>query len=66
MNDSLEKEEAGWYTSLLSEGNMIHGIKISHSLPELVTRFKLACCLFIVIFTACTQYKSAEYYQYYM
>ena len=26
MNDSLAKEEAEWYTSLLSEGNMIHGI----------------------------------------
>ena len=41
MNDSLAKEEAGWYTSLLSEGNMIHGIKLAHSLPELVTRLKL-------------------------
>ena len=41
MNDSLEKEEAGWYTSLLGEGNMIHDIKISHTLHELVTRFDL-------------------------
>ncbi|WNS75551.1 transcription-repair coupling factor [Bacillus sp. DTU_2020_1000418_1_SI_GHA_SEK_038] len=32
MNDSLEKEEAEWYTSLLSEGQMIHDVKISHNL----------------------------------
>ena len=41
MNDSLEKEEAEWYTSLLSEGKIIHGIKLAHSLPELITRLKL-------------------------
>ena len=38
MNDSLAKEEAGWYTNLLSEGNIIHGIKLAHSLPDLVNR----------------------------
>ncbi|CAG9610107.1 transcription-repair coupling factor [Pseudoneobacillus rhizosphaerae] len=32
MNDSLEKEEAEWYTSLLSEGMMVHDVKISHQL----------------------------------
>ena len=62
MNDSLEKEEAEWYTSLLSEGNIIHDIKFSHTLPELITQFKISCCLFIVIFTSCTEYKPTKYY----
>ncbi|MFB6469331.1 transcription-repair coupling factor [Cytobacillus sp. Hz8] len=35
MNDSLEKEEAEWFTSLLSEGQIIHGIKLSHQLHEI-------------------------------
>lgn len=38
MNDSLEKEEAEWYTSLLSEGQIIHDINISHDLPDLLQR----------------------------
>ncbi|HYK71554.1 MAG TPA: transcription-repair coupling factor [Pseudoneobacillus sp.] len=36
MNDSLEKEEAEWYTSLLSEGMIVHDVKISHQLNELL------------------------------
>ena len=32
MNDSLIKEEAEWYTSLLSEGQIIHDLTISHDL----------------------------------
>jgi transcription-repair coupling factor (superfamily II helicase) len=36
MNDSLEKEEAEWYTSLLSEGMMVHDVKISHHLTGLL------------------------------
>lgn len=36
MNDSLEKEEAEWYTSLLSEGQIVHDIKISHQLHHLL------------------------------
>jgi transcription-repair coupling factor (superfamily II helicase) len=36
MNDSLEKEEAEWYTSLLSEGMMVHDVKISHQLTGLL------------------------------
>lgn len=36
MNDSLEKEEAEWYTSLLSEGQIIHDVKIAHNLRELM------------------------------
>jgi transcription-repair coupling factor (superfamily II helicase) len=36
MNDSLEKEEAEWYTSLLGEGMMIHDVKISHQLNHLL------------------------------
>ncbi|MBP2242588.1 transcription-repair coupling factor (superfamily II helicase) [Cytobacillus eiseniae] len=38
MNDSLEKEEAEWYTSLLSEGQMIHDVKISHDLREFLSK----------------------------
>ena len=41
MNDSLEKEEAEWYTSLLSEGKIIQGLKLAHSLPELIARLNL-------------------------
>lgn len=36
MNDSLEKEEAEWYTSLLGEGQIIHDVKISHQLLPLL------------------------------
>jgi len=42
MNDSLEKEEAEWYTNLLSEGNIIHGIKLAYRLPELASRSNLS------------------------
>ncbi|WP_210367660.1 transcription-repair coupling factor [Bacillus sp. REN3] len=37
MNESLSKEEAEWYTSLLAEGQIIHGLKISHHLPGLLS-----------------------------
>jgi transcription-repair coupling factor (superfamily II helicase) len=36
MNDSLEKEEAGWHTSLLEEGKILHEIKISHQILPLL------------------------------
>jgi transcription-repair coupling factor (superfamily II helicase) len=36
INDSLEKEEAEWYTSLLAEGMMVHDVKISHQLSQLL------------------------------
>ncbi|WP_053369050.1 transcription-repair coupling factor [Bacillus sp. FJAT-27245] len=35
MNDSLDREEAEWYTSLLSEGKIIHGLSLSHRVPDL-------------------------------
>lgn len=38
MNDSLEKEEAEWYTSLLGEGRMVHDVKISFPLKEVISR----------------------------
>jgi transcription-repair coupling factor (superfamily II helicase) len=38
MNESLSKEEAEWYTSLLGEGQIIHDLKISHHLPELLSK----------------------------
>jgi len=38
MNDSLEKEEAEWYTNLLSEGKIIHNVQVSHQLQKLVQR----------------------------
>ncbi|MFO1441923.1 transcription-repair coupling factor [Bacillus sp. Bva_UNVM-123] len=40
MNDSLEKEEAEWYTNLLGEGQIIHDVKISHHLREFLQRRK--------------------------
>lgn len=36
MNDSLVKEEAEWYTSLLSEGQIIPDLSISHNLQSLM------------------------------
>ncbi|PLT30869.1 transcription-repair coupling factor [Peribacillus deserti] len=36
INESLEKEEAEWYTSLLGEGQIIHDLALSHKLPELM------------------------------
>lgn len=41
MNESLEKEEAEWYTNLISEGNIIHGIKVSHNLTDLISKSSL-------------------------
>ena len=38
MSDSLDKEEAEWYTSLLGEGKIIHDLKISHELYSLTHR----------------------------
>ena len=36
LNDSLEKEEAEWYTDLLSQGRIIHDVKLAHNLPDLI------------------------------
>lgn len=36
LNVSLEKEEAEWYTDMISEGKMIHGLKFAHNLPDLI------------------------------
>jgi transcription-repair coupling factor (superfamily II helicase) len=38
MNESLEKEEAECYTSLLSEGQIIHDLRISHDLQGLIQK----------------------------
>ncbi|WP_163102906.1 transcription-repair coupling factor [Peribacillus alkalitolerans] len=38
MAESLEKEEAEWYTSLLAEGAIVHDVKISHDLQDLVPK----------------------------
>ncbi|MDN3019985.1 transcription-repair coupling factor [Paenibacillus sp. BSR1-1] len=38
MNDSLIKEEAEWYTSLLSEGQIIHDLHISHDLQSILQK----------------------------
>jgi transcription-repair coupling factor (superfamily II helicase) len=35
MNDSLIKEEAEWYTSLLAEGQIVHDLHISHDFHTL-------------------------------
>lgn len=36
MNDTLEKEEADWYTSLLNEGEIIHDMKLSQNVQDLL------------------------------
>ncbi|MEH7180049.1 transcription-repair coupling factor [Neobacillus vireti] len=38
MNESLVKEEAEWYTSLLSEGQIIHDLTISHDIHGLLQK----------------------------
>lgn len=40
MNDSLGKEEAEWYTNLLSEGKIVHDIHISHDFQQLISSTK--------------------------
>ncbi|MFT8320033.1 MAG: transcription-repair coupling factor [Bacillus sp. (in: firmicutes)] len=40
MNDTLEKEEADWYTSLLSDGEIIHGMTLSQNINDLLHRSK--------------------------
>ncbi|WP_430483446.1 transcription-repair coupling factor [Rossellomorea marisflavi] len=40
MSESLEKEEAEWYTSLLSEGQIIHDMVVSHPFASLVSNAK--------------------------
>ncbi|WP_338471278.1 transcription-repair coupling factor [Niallia sp. XMNu-256] len=42
MNETLEKEEAEWYTNLISEGNIIHGLRMSHNLTELISNSSLS------------------------
>lgn len=37
-SDHLEKEEAEWYTNLLSEGQIIHGVQLSHKFTNLVQK----------------------------
>ncbi|WRP06693.1 transcription-repair coupling factor [Rossellomorea aquimaris] len=41
MSESLEKEEAEWYTSLLQEGQIIHDVPVSHAFSELISNTKL-------------------------
>ncbi|MCA1066528.1 transcription-repair coupling factor [Rossellomorea aquimaris] len=41
MSESLEKEEAEWYTSLLQEGQIIHDVPVSHSFSKLISRTRL-------------------------
>lgn len=38
MNDSLQKEEVEWHTSLLGEGKIIHGVKVSHDFSNLLQK----------------------------
>ncbi len=34
MSDSLDREEADWYTALLEEGKIIHDLTVAHSLHD--------------------------------
>jgi len=50
INDSLEKEEAEWYTALLEDGRIVHDISISFDLPEIMSsieRPKIYLSLFL-------------------
>lgn len=38
MSDSLDKEEAEWYTSLLANGEIIHGLNHSHKFNSLIQK----------------------------
>ena len=47
MNDSLVKEEAEWYTSLLGTGQIIHDLHISHDLSRSFAKkdnYRLCIC----------------------
>jgi transcription-repair coupling factor (superfamily II helicase) len=41
MSESLEREEAEWYTSLLQDGQIIHELSVSHNFPSLTANTKL-------------------------
>jgi transcription-repair coupling factor (superfamily II helicase) len=41
MSESLDTEEADWYTSLLQEGKMVHDITVSHHLPKIIGKTTL-------------------------
>ncbi|TMU82954.1 transcription-repair coupling factor [Bacillus sp. BHET2] len=41
MSESLEKEEAEWYTSLLQDGQIIHDVPVSHMFSRLISETKL-------------------------
>ncbi|TYS83880.1 transcription-repair coupling factor [Rossellomorea aquimaris] len=41
MSESIEKEEAEWYTSLLQEGQIIHDVPVSHAFSGLINNTKL-------------------------
>ncbi|TYS13661.1 transcription-repair coupling factor [Rossellomorea vietnamensis] len=38
MGESLEKEEADWYTSLLQNGEIVHDVPVSHNLSKLLVQ----------------------------
>ncbi|GKU85015.1 transcription-repair coupling factor [Niallia sp. NCCP-28] len=40
MNDTLEKEEADWYTNLLNEGEIIHDLTLSQNVNHLLHQSK--------------------------
>ncbi len=40
MSESLEKEEAEWFTSLLQDGQIIHDLNVSHSFTSLIANTK--------------------------
>lgn len=41
MNEGLEREEAEWFTNLLAEGKIVHGVKLSHRVQELFMQAKM-------------------------
>ncbi|WP_203364422.1 transcription-repair coupling factor [Bacillus sp. REN10] len=40
LNESLQQEEAEWYTSLLEEGKIVHEMKLSYSFTEVMAKIE--------------------------
>ena len=59
-----KRKKAEWFTSLLEQGEITHGNEVSHQLSKLLVEHAYSAHLFIIIFKAYSQYKSAKYFKY--
>jgi len=58
-SDSLDKEEAEWYTDLLSEGEIIHGLTLSHNFTNLMQNTSLPL-VYLSLFLRHVQHTSPQ------